>query len=89
MFTAKKPKPFQRPSVAVSGGPRREWAHRPAGEVRVGDTVAGWGVVRRVDFALVDSPRGPVEGLIVEAGEGPARAVPADEVVHVFGFGGL
>lgn len=41
------PKPFVRDSVSL-GGAKKSWRHVPAQEIRVGDLVAGVGLVKSI-----------------------------------------
>lgn len=40
-----KPKPFQRPGIEISSGPRRVWRDVPIEDTAIGDTVAEFGVL--------------------------------------------
>jgi len=39
------PKPFQRPSINLGGGPKKDWQEVEAQRVSAGDIVRGWGLV--------------------------------------------
>ncbi len=49
-----KPKPFQRPSIDLDNDVRREWHEVRWLDLQVGDTVADYGTLRKVDRMTPD-----------------------------------
>lgn len=85
----KMPAPFSRPSITISGpdaGPKREWRHILACDLRPGDTVPGVGVIDEVTDNMSGSNRSNDFSwtVTIRGGDNNTRTIRATEIVLAY-----
>lgn len=75
---AGKPKPFSRPSMTLGGGTpvTREWQHVTPDTLSVGDTVADFGLLTKVDEGIFH--------MVLDNVSGDQSYAPFDRTVFAF-----
>lgn len=73
----RKPKPFTRPSIDLSGGVKRAWKHLPVCELEAGDQVAEFGEVKHKTSVALDE-------IIIESTLGRVERLPEGTMLHAY-----
>lgn len=79
----KMPKPFRRPSVSITRGPRKEWQWVAATDITAGDLVASHGLVHEARLEISDTAHEAVVWIRAGESQGPVPFA-ASQVLNVF-----